>query len=131
MATSSISCTIPKDANYPNLKEVSLSQMRCEIADLFAPGEEAVQCFQTIRDQVIFTNKRVFIVNVQGVTGKKVSYFSYPYSKVQYFGIETAGILDVDSELLLVFNDGNQLQFDFRSRVDVKRICANISAYIL
>ena len=90
-----------------------------------------MQCFQTIRDQVIFTNKRVFIVNVQGVTGKKVSYFSYPYSKVQYFGIETAGILDVDSELLLVFSDGNQLQFDFRSHVDVKRICANISAYIL
>ena len=89
MATGSISCTIPKDANYPNLKEVSLPQMRREVADLFAPGEEAVQCFQTIRDQVVFTNKRVFIVNVQGVTGKKVSYFSYPYSKVQYFGIET------------------------------------------
>ena len=105
--------------------------MRREVADLFAPGEEAVQCFQTIRDQVVFTNKRVFIVNVQGVTGKKVSYFSYPYSKVQYFGIETAGILDVDSELLLVFSDGNQLQFDFRSRVGIKRICANISAYIL
>lgn len=92
MATGSISRTIPKDANYPNLKEVSLPQMRREVADLFAPGEEAVQCFQTIRDQVVFTNKRVFIVNVQGVTGKKVSYFSYPYSKVQYFGIETASI---------------------------------------
>ena len=50
---------------------------------------------------------------------------------VQYFGIETAGILDVDSELLLVFSDGNQLQFDFRSHVDIKCICANISAYIL
>ena len=55
MATGSISCTIPKDANYPNLKEVSLPQMRREVADLFAPGEEAVQCFQTIRDQVVFT----------------------------------------------------------------------------
>ena len=131
MAASSISCTIPKDANYPNLKEVSISQMRPEVSELFAPGEEAVQCFQTIRDQVIFTNKRVFIVNVQGITGKKISYFSYPYAKVQYFGIETAGILDIDSELLLVFSDGNQLQFDFRSRVDIKRICANISAYVL
>ena len=70
-------------------------------------------------------------MNVQGVTGKKVAYFSYPYSKVQYFGIETAGVLDVDSELLLVFSDGNQLQFDFRSCVDIKRICANISAYVL
>ena len=131
MATSSISCTLPKDANYPNLKEVSLAQMRREIADLFAPGEEAVQCFQTNRVLLVCRKRRVFIVNVQGVTGKKVSYFSYPYSKVQYFGIETAGILDIDSELLLVFSDGNQLQFDFRSRVDIKRICANISAYIL
>lgn len=42
MATGSISCTIPKNANYPNLKEVSLPQMRREVADLFAPGEEAV-----------------------------------------------------------------------------------------
>ena len=40
MATGSISCTIPKDANYPNLKEVSLPQMRREVADLFAPGEQ-------------------------------------------------------------------------------------------
>lgn len=42
MATGSISRTIPKDANYPNLKEVSLPQMRREVADLFAPGEEVV-----------------------------------------------------------------------------------------
>ena len=72
-----------------------------------------------------------FVVNVQGITGKKVSYFSYPYSKVQYFGIETAGVLDIDSELVLMFNDGNRLQFDFKAKVDIKQICASISAYIL
>lgn len=80
---------------------------------------------------MIFTNKRVFVVNVQGITGKKVSYFSYPYSKVQYWGIETAGVLDIDSELVLVFNDGNRLQFDFKTKVDIKRICADISAFVL
>ena len=80
---------------------------------------------------MIFTNKRVFVVNVQGITGKKVSYFSYPYSKVQYWGIETAGMLDIDSELVLVFNDGNRLQFDFKTKVDIKRICADISAFVL
>ena len=128
MATGSISCTIPRDANYPNLKEVSLPQMRREVADLFAPGEEAVQCFQTIRDQVVFTNKRVFIVNVQGVTGKKVSYFSYPYSKVQYFGIETAGILDVDSELLLVFSD---VSISVDTRLDAINYWIDLSALYL
>lgn len=129
MAT--VSSGIFGDANLFNLKEISPSQLRSEVKDFFVPGEELVQCFQTIRDQVLFTNKRVFVVNVQGITGKKVSYFSYPYSKVQYFGIETAGVLDIDSELVLVFNDGNRLRFDFKAKVDICRICAIISGFLL
>mgnify|MGYP002516208285 FL=1 len=126
-----VSSGILGDANLFNLKAISVSQIRPEVDSFFVSGEEIVQCFQTIRDQVIFTNKRVFVVNVQGITGKKVSYFSYPYSKVQYWGIETAGVLDIDSELVLVFNDGNRLQFDFKAKVDIKRICADISAFVL
>ena len=127
----SVNSGILGDANLLNLKEIQLSHVRPEVGSFLVPGEEVIQCFQTIRDQVIFTNKRVFVVNVQGITGKKVSYNSYPYSKVQYFGIETAGLLDIDSELVLVFNDGNRLQFDFKARVDIKRICANISEFVL
>ena len=134
MAT--VSSGILGDANLLNLKEMPASQIRSEAASFFVPGEEIVQCFKTIRDQVIFTNKRVFVVrvfvvNVQGITGKKVSYFSYPSSKVQYWGIETAGLMDIDSELILVFNDGNRLQFDFKAKVDIKQICANISSFVL
>ncbi len=126
-----VSTGILGDSNLLNLKEIAASQIRPEVADFFVSGEQAVQCFQTVRDQVIFTNKRIFVVNVQGITGKKVSYFSYPYSKVQYFGVETAGVLDIDSELVLVFNDGNHLQFDFKSKVDIKQICALISSFVL
>ena len=129
MAT--MSSGILGDGNLLNLKPIAVSQVRSEVTDFFVSGETIVQCFQTVRDQVIFTNKRVFVVNVQGITGKKISYFSYPYSKVQYFGIETAGVLDIDSELVLVFNDGNRLQFDFKAQVDIKQICSLISSFIL
>lgn len=129
MAT--ISTGILGDSNLMNLKSVSVSQIRPEVSEILVPGEDIIQCFQTVRDQVLFTSKRVFVVNVQGITGKKVSYYSYPYSKVQYFGIETAGVLDIDSELVLVFSDGNRLQFDFKAGVNIKGICAGISRYIL
>ena len=80
MAT--ISGGIVGDANLLNLKEISVDNIRPEIRELMADGEEIIQCFKTVRDQVIFTNKRVFVINVQGITGKKTSYFSYPYSNV-------------------------------------------------
>ncbi|HCC02365.1 MAG TPA: PH domain-containing protein [Ruminococcaceae bacterium] len=126
-----ISTGIIGDANLMNLKEIPNSSVRSEVIGLFVPGEEVVQFFQSVRDQVVFTNKRVFVVNVQGITGKKVSYFSYPYSKIQYYGIETAGVLDIDSELILAFSNGAHLQFDFKSKVDIKHICASISGFIL
>ena len=129
MAT--ISTGILGDSNLMNLKSVSVSQIRPEVSEILVPGEDIIQCFQTVRDQVLFTSKRVFVVNVQGITVKKVSYYSYPYSKIQYFGIETAGVLDIDSELVLVFSDGNRLQFDFKAGVNIKGICAGISKYIL
>ena len=83
MAT--ISTGIITDSSLVNLKEISLNDVKSETRSFFVQGEEIIQAFQTIRDQVIFTNKRVFVINVQGITGKKVSYFSYPYSKVQYY----------------------------------------------
>ena len=129
MAT--VNSGIREDANFLNLKEIAQKQVKSEVNNMLVTGENIIQCFQTVRDQVVFTDKRVIVVNVQGITGKKMSYFSYPYSKVLYFGIETAGVLDIDSELIMTFANGTVLQFDFRSKVDIKGICSNIQQYIL
>jgi len=129
MAT--ISSGIAMDANIMNLKEISLQSVRPEVPTLLVNGENMVMAFQTVRDQVIFTDKRIFVVNVQGITGKRTSYFSYSYSKVQYFGIETAGVLDIDSELVFAFSNGARLQFDFKSKVDIRKISMMVSNYIL
>lgn len=127
----SISSGIAQDSQLLNLKEISYNEIKPEALQLFVQDEQAIAAFKTVRDQVIFTTKRIFVVNVQGITGKKTSYFSYPYSKIQYYGIETAGVLDIDSELVIAFSNGAVLQFDFKSKVDIRRISALISNYIL
>ena len=126
-----VSSGIFGDSNLMNLKEIGFDQIRSEASALLLDGEQAVAAFQTVRDQVIFTTHRVFVINVQGITGKKIAYFSYPYSKVQYFGIETAGLIDIDSEMTLAFANGARLTFDFKSKVDIRRICSLISGFIL
>ena len=126
-----ISTAMSGDANYLHLQEIPVKKIRADVACFLVPDETYMQAFQTVRDQVIFTNKRVIVVNVQGVTGKKVAYFSYPYAKVQYFGVQTAGLLSLSAQLLLLFANGMTLQFTFETNVDMRTICATISQYTL
>ncbi len=126
-----VSTGINLDSNFLNLKEMDIKEVRLEVGKLLVEDEKIMCAFKTIRDQVIFTNNRIFVVNVKGVTGKKIAYFSYPYSKIQYYGIETAGVLDIDSELLITFSNGHILQFDFKSNVDIRMLNSLISKYVL
>lgn len=126
-----VSTGIFGEANLINLDEIPEKDIRREVYSFLVPDEKVIQAFQTIRDQVIFTNRRIIVVNVQGITGRKVSYFSYLYSKISSFGVETSGVLDIDSELKVSFMSGAVLQLDFKSQVDVRRIFGYLSANIL
>lgn len=61
-----------------------------QVGDLLIDGETVIGSYTAIRDYVVFTNKRIIAVNVQGITGKKKDYSSLPYNKVQAFSVETA-----------------------------------------
>lgn len=116
-----------------NLTPIDIDNVREEISLILVDGEYVVSAFHTVRDQVIFTNKRVIAVDVQGITGMKKDYTSLPYSKVQYFGIETPGFAEIipDAFICLHFNDGFEAKFEFRGKSDVLAICRCISEYVL
>ena len=120
-----------KNANYLKLKPVSNESFYSMIAPMFIDGETIVQSFQSIRDGIVFTNKRIFAINVQGITGKKKDFTSLPYSKIQAFSVETAGVFDIDSELELWFSGLGKVKFEFISNADVATICKNISGFVL
>ena len=102
-----------------------------DIAALLIDGEEVIGSYTALRDYVVFTNKRVISVNVQGLTGAKKDYTSMPYSKVFVFSVETAGVLDLDSELELYFSGVGKVKFEFHGNCDITSIGQSISKYVL
>lgn len=102
-----------------------------EVIPLLIPGEEIVGTYQALRDGVVFTNKRILAVNIQGFTGKKRDITSLPYSKIQAFSVETAGVLDLDSEIELWFSGLGKVKFEFSGNTNVTEICKMISTHVL
>jgi hypothetical protein len=101
------------------------------ITDFLINGEKIVGVYKSIRDGVVFTNKRIIAINVQGVTGKKQDYTSIPYSKISTFSLETAGLLDLDAELEIFISGVGKVKFQFTGNTNVKEICKAISEYTL
>ncbi len=93
-----------------------------DVLPLLVPKEEIIGVYRSLRDYVVFTNKRIIAVNVQGITGKKKDFSSLPYSKIQAFSVETAGTLDLDSELELWFSGLGRVKFEFAGSCDIVKI---------
>ena len=102
-----------------------------KVTSLLVEGEKVIGSFKALRDGVVFTDKRIIAVNVQGITGKKKDYSSLPYSKIVVFSVETAGTFDLDSELELYFSGLGKVKFDFTGQTDVAAIARTIGKFVL
>ncbi len=120
-----------QNATFIKLRPVPNSNFESLVTPLFVEGEQIIRAYQSIRDGVVFTNKRIISINVQGITGKKKDFTSLPYSKIQAFSVETAGVLDLDSELELWFSGMGKVKFEFIGGADVSGICRIISSFVL
>lgn len=120
-----------QNASFMKLKPVSNDSFSSLIAPMLVDGEQIISTFQGICDGVVFTSKRLISINVQGITGKKKDFTSLPYSKVQAFSVETAGVMDLDSELELWFSGLGKVKLEFVSRADVAGICRMVSEFVL
>lgn len=113
------------------LRKTNEDTVAREISPLFVSGEQVIGCYKGIRDYVVFTNKRLIAVNVQGVTGKKKDFTSLPYSKIQAFSVETSGHFDLDSELEIWFSGLGKVKLEFTGGSDIIKIGQLIGNYAL
>lgn len=120
-----------ENATYLKLKPVQNTDYYDMLEPMLIDGESIVQSFRGVRDGIVFTDRRIFTINIQGVIGKKKDFTSLPYNKIQAFSVETAGFMDTDSELTLWFSGMGMIKFEFVARANIKGICRIVSEYML
>lgn len=89
------------DTLMGNASEVDSADVAEELAPMLGQNEQIARAFKEVRDLYIFTNKRLILVDKQGLTGRKREYLSIPYKSITQFTLETAGHFDDDAELKL------------------------------
>ncbi len=119
------------NGSFLKLKMVNPTEGMNMVSQLLVNGENVVSAYKTIRDFVVFTNKRIIAINVQGVTGKKKDFSSLPYAKISAFSVETSGTFDLDSELELWFSGLGKVKFEFSGSSNIVDIGKLISSYAL
>ncbi|MBM7711030.1 PH domain-containing protein [Enterococcus xiangfangensis] len=87
------------DGLMGNATQHSNEAIEKELQDVLISNERVDLAFKLVRDLIVFTDKRLILVDKQGVTGKKIDYKSIPYRSISRFSVETSGHFDLDAEL--------------------------------
>lgn len=120
------------DAMMGNASEIEVSKVENEMKDLLASTEKVEHAYKLVRDLLIFTDKRLILVDKQGVTGKKVEYHSIPYKSVVHFSIETAGTFDLDAELKIWLSGSSApIQKKFNKSLNIYNVQSVLAGYVL
>jgi Bacterial PH domain len=116
-----------------NAVQADARTIQAEFQNILIDTEEVVAGFKLMRDSIVFTNERLIIVNVQGITGSKVSNLSIPYSSIKSFTMITAGSLDLDCEISLVVDGyaGFPVSLKFKKGTDLNPIYKVLSTFAL
>lgn len=101
-----------------------------DVQELLINGEVAEWAFRTVRNVAIFTNKRLIVKDVQGLTGSKVEIYSLPYSSVHMWSTENAGMLDFTSEVELWTRAGN-IKIQLKRDINIRSFERLLAEYIL
>lgn len=120
------------DGLLGNASEIDVSEVGDDFAQVLAPGERVEKAYQLIRDLFVFTNKRLILVDKQGLTGKKIEYHSLPYGSITHFSVETAGHLDLDAELKIwVSGSPMPIHKQFNRNLNIYEVQSVLAGYVL
>lgn len=118
---------------FGNAAQVDAQSAQKEFAAVLVPNEAIQAAFRLVRDMFVFTNKRLILVDKQGMTGNKVEYVSIPYKSIKYFSVETAGTFDRDAELKIWLSGDSQptVSKQIKKGIDIVGLQKTLAHFVL
>ena len=112
--------------------EIDIEKVEQDFEKILDDGEVIEKAFKVIRDLIVFTNRRLVLVDKQGVTGKKQEFHSIPYKSISHFSIETAGHFDRDAELkIYVSGVTKPFHKEFKTDKAIFDVQKSLASYVL
>ena len=117
---------------FGNASEINIQELQKELGATLLDGENVIKAFKIVRDLFIFTDKRLLLIDKQGLSGKKVEYHSIPYKSISHFSVETAGTFDLDAEMkIYISGNPTPIQREFKRGTDIVGIQKVLAGCIL
>jgi len=115
------------------LKPIPLEEGHKAVAPLLLDGETVVDAYVTVLDKLVSTDRRIITVDHLDLIKKRITYGIIPYSRIQYFSVQTAGTNELfeGAELCLYFANGNKMLFAIKNKVNITDLARRISQYLL
>lgn len=88
------------------------------MGDVLVEGERVVDSYTRVRDLIVFTDYRLILVDMQGVTGKKTEYLSLPYDSISHFSMITTGQVDLDTEVRIWMKGSDEARYVIEFNAD-------------
>jgi hypothetical protein len=111
---------------------VETKKINSDYGPLLVDGEIIEVAFIVLRDTFLFTNKRLILVDIQGISGRQIEYLSIPYRNIMKFSVQTGSSFDLDAELKLwIGSDSIPLEKRFNKEVPVYEVQKILASHVL
>ena len=114
-----------------NAGEMDLADATEELSTILGQDARIELAYKLIRDMIVLTDRRLILIDKQGMTGRKVEYRSIPYKSITMYTVETTGHFDLDAELKLwISGQHDPMTLEFNGSTNVYTLQGLLAAKI-
>lgn len=108
----------------------SIGTLKAKYENVLMADEHIEMEFKGLRDGMLFTDRRIVVLNSQGITGKKVEVYSFPWKSITAYSVENSGTIDLDAELKFCGSGWGVCEVQMTKGTDVREVAQFINEKI-